>query len=49
MPFAIERYRRLYPRVELQLQELATADQMRFEGKGPRFGLSARRRGGKRD
>jgi DNA-binding transcriptional LysR family regulator len=29
MPFVIERYRRLYPRVELQLQELATADQMR--------------------
>jgi DNA-binding transcriptional LysR family regulator len=29
MPFAIERYRGLYPRVELQLQELATAEQMR--------------------
>jgi DNA-binding transcriptional LysR family regulator len=29
MPFVIERYRRLYPRVELRLQELATADQMR--------------------
>lgn len=29
MPFVIERYRRLYPRVELQLKELATADQMR--------------------
>jgi DNA-binding transcriptional LysR family regulator len=29
MPFVIERYRRLYPRVELRLQELATADQVR--------------------
>jgi DNA-binding transcriptional LysR family regulator len=29
MPFVIERYRRLHPRVELQLQELPTADQMR--------------------
>lgn len=29
LPFVIERYRRLYPKVELQLQELATAEQMR--------------------
>ena len=28
LPFVIERYRRLYPKVELQLQELATAEQM---------------------
>ncbi|SRR6266567_79678 len=28
LPFVIERYRRLYPKVELQLQELVTAEQM---------------------
>jgi DNA-binding transcriptional LysR family regulator len=28
LPFVIERYRSLYPKVELQLQELATAEQM---------------------
>jgi len=28
LPFVIERYRRLYPKVELRLQELATAEQM---------------------
>jgi DNA-binding transcriptional LysR family regulator len=28
MPFVIERYRRLYPKVELYLQELGTAEQM---------------------
>ena len=28
LPFVIERYRRLYPRVELKLQELVTAEQM---------------------
>lgn len=28
LPFAIERYRRLYPKLELQLQELVTAEQM---------------------
>lgn len=28
LPFVIERYRRLYPKVELQLKELVTAEQM---------------------
>jgi DNA-binding transcriptional LysR family regulator len=28
LPFVIERYRRLYPKVELHLQELVTAEQM---------------------
>ncbi len=28
LPFVIERYRRLYPKVELQLQELVTAEQI---------------------
>jgi DNA-binding transcriptional LysR family regulator len=28
LPKAIERYRRLYPRVELRLRELVTAEQM---------------------
>ena len=36
MPFVIERYRCLYPKVELQLQELVTASQMKsFEGADP--------------
>src|SRR5215831_17156831 len=29
LPFVIKRYRRLYPKVDLHLQELATAEQMR--------------------
>ena len=29
MPFVIERYRRLYPKVELRLQELPTTESMR--------------------
>ncbi len=28
LPFVIERYRRLYPKIELQLQELVTAEQV---------------------
>jgi DNA-binding transcriptional LysR family regulator len=28
LPFVIEHYRRLFPKVEVQLQELVTADQV---------------------